>query len=78
MTSQFFICISRDLSLEAAILFCGDIVVRGRYESNVSMDLFGREQSRVTDDITAPPLLSKMRRFCSMEAAILFWCHVVL
>ena len=51
MTSQLFICISRDRSKEAVILFfghvvLGDIVVRGRYELNLSTVLMGREPSR--------------------------------
>ena len=44
-------------------LFCCNIVARGRYGSIVPTVLIGREQSRVTYNVTAPPLLSKMRTF---------------
>ena len=112
MTSQFLICISRDLSMEATILFCCHVVLRWyghqeallqRHSSSFAYDntvphlhitwpLYGGrhlvllpccfamirspegaatsqltfwwvESRHVTYDVTAPPLLSKMRRF---------------
>ena len=67
-TSQFLICISRDLSMEAALLFCCHVVLITRRRCG----------GKVEGQLMTSQFLICMSRDLSMEAVILFCCHVVL